>query len=352
MSKTINQVNVKKGEKKKKIYLSFGNTVELYYAFINVKTPRQLDLIEEWLPGFLVEVLDDEKAEPEYIDHQYRLLVHRVNGSIYAGGSSGRVSQIVGRLYGTARSNLEKERKTAELIRKHIARRLITDFDSLESLQNNIIEKLSVIEEDRLEEFHGLLINTVIDLAIARSEMSDDEKDSEPFPFEDHIFDALIYNTAYQLNLFTEQGLANAYLWLLLGGFLRNEVSLLINMYHSGFVAINRKPSERNDLIDKLNYMFNPDEYCSTYEGDDLYKRFPGITWKCDNPECEAILDYQPGFDDHLHEWQCRECGHINRIEIDSIYQNEEDYLEGRDSVDSDDFEAALAERQDELTEK
>lgn len=334
--------------------LSFGNITNLYYSFIHSKTPKQLDKLAEWFPGLLVvERNSNHLDEPEYVDHEYRIYADKdKNGSFYSGGTSNRVTQIVGRLIGTARSNQEKGRKDAELIKKHIARQLITDWEHIESLQNNVYDHILKIEESRLLDFRGLLINTVFDLAEKRSLMSEEEKDNEPFPFLDHVFDDLIYNAAYQLHLYTEEGMVKAYLWLLLGGFLRNEVSVLTNMFHSGFIAINRKPSETGSLLDKLNYMFDPDEYCATYEGDDLDKRFPGITWLCDNSDCEAILDYQPGFDDHLEYWQCRECGHINKIEINQIYENEEDYREGNDPVDPDNFNRALEEQKKNLNNK
>ena len=204
---------------------------------------------------------------------------------------------------------------------------------------------------DKIDDFNDLLINTVFESAEHRSVMSDYDKDNEPFPFDDFIFDDLIYDAAYQLSLGTKEGLANGYLWLLLGSFLRNEVGSLLKMYHSGFIAINRQPSEKGTLLDKLNFMFNPNEYEATYSGSDFDKKYPGTTWKCDN--CGEILDYQDGFDDHYEFWQCRRCGHLNRIAIDQIYDNEETYLNGGDPVDSDQFYEALAERnmQEEITD-
>lgn len=337
----------------KDYYLSLGKITDLYYSFFSLKKPSQLDQINEWFPSFLIEVIDDEeKTEPDYIDNEYKLISHRVNGSLYAGGSSNRVTQIAGRLIGTARSNAEKERKTAELIRKHIARRLIREYDLIELLQKNVHDHLSLIPEKREEEFFGILFNLIFELTESRNNMSEYEKDSEPFPFEDYVFEELIYNTAYQLHLYTFEGMANAYMWLLFGGFLRNEVGIVLKMYHSGFIAINRQLSEKDTLEDKLNYFFDTDSYETTYTGDDLDKRFPGISWICNNPECEEILDYQDGFDDHLEYWQCRSCGHINKIDIKDIYENTEAYLNGEDPIDPKDFEAALNERKEQLNIK
>ena len=332
--------------------LYFGEIAGIYYEFMQERVPKQLDLINEWLPGLLIiENKEDGHSEPQYKDLEYKIYADKDDKGFYGGGSSGRVTQIVGRLIGSARSNQEKGRKDAELIRKHIARLLVNDFNCIESLKLNAEGKLSVIEEDKIDDFNDLLINTVFESAEHRSVMSDYDKDNEPFPFDDFIFDDLIYDAAYQLSLGTKEGLANGYLWLLLGSFLRNEVGSLLKMYHSGFIAINRQPSEKGTLLDKLNFMFNPNEYEATYSGSDFDKKYPGTTWKCDN--CGEILDYQDGFDDHYEFWQCRRCGHLNRIAIDQIYDNEETYLNGGDPVDSDQFYEALAERnmQEEITD-
>ncbi len=110
--------------------LYFGKASELFYSFLNVKTPKQLDQIDIWFPGILIFSRANSKHdEPEYIDRKYYILADlEKDGSFYSGGTSNRVTQIVGRLIGTAKSNQEKGRKDAELIRKHIANVLVTDF--------------------------------------------------------------------------------------------------------------------------------------------------------------------------------------------------------------------------------
>ena len=222
--------NIINSDKEKTLY--FGNITDIYYFFLDLKKPSQLDQINEWFPGFLIEVIDDgEKEEAQYKDTEYRIEAHRINNSIYSGGTSNRVTQIAGRLIGTARSNPEKERKTAELIRKHIARRLIREYDLIESLQNNVHDHLSIIPEEKEEEFFGILINLIFDLTRSRNAKSENDKDSEPFPFEDYVFEELIYNVAYQLHLYTFEGVVNAYMWLLLGSFLRNEVGTVLKMW-------------------------------------------------------------------------------------------------------------------------
>ena len=325
----------------------FGSIVDLYYSFNNFKTPSQLDQINDWLPGLLI-IESDEKKEPEYKDLEYKIYAYKDEKGFYAGGSSNRVTQIIGRLVGTARSNQEKGRKDAELIRKHLSNELVKDFDLIERLQNNTANMLDKIPEDRLGDFHHLLFDYMWDLIESRNNMSEEERNDEPFPFDDYVYDDLIYNVAYQLHLFSYEGLTNAYLWLLLGGFLRNQVGSLLKMFHSGFTAINRQLSEFGTLEEKVYYLFNKDEYYSVYEGNDVSSKYPNTTWICDNPDCKAILNMQEGFDEALSEWICKDCGTVNVLDHSVIYENEEDYLNDR-PVDRSDYEQAVEVRKDEL---
>lgn len=62
-------------------------------------------------------------------------------------------------------------------------------------------------------------------------------------------------------------------------------------------------------------------------------KRFPGINWYCDH--CNALLNFQPGFDDHHYVWKCKECGYKNSISADNIFRSEDDFK--NHTVDEDD---------------
>lgn len=330
--------------------LRLGHVLDMYYSIMNQKAPRQLDLLDEWFPDFIVtEREEQEKKEPEYVDREYTIYASRYNGSLYSGGYSGRVSQILGRLIGTARSNQEKERKTAELIQKSIVRILIYDSDATEILQGVVHGHLVELNDDQLNQFHHDLVTLVWNSCVNRYEKEQYDRLNEPFPMDDEVWDDLMYNVGYQLHLFTLDGLVNAYLWLLLGALLRNEVGRVVRMYHSGFSAVNRQQSETGFILDKLNYLFFPEEYQSTYSGDDLDKRFPGVSWQCD--ECGDILDSQEGFDDHLPVWQCRRCGHLNKIDFSAINSNTEDYINGMhfSEEDIDDFNRAIRERREQI---
>ena len=328
-------------------YLSFGQITDLYYSFNNLKTPTQLDRIDEWFPGLLI-FESGEKEKPDYIDLEYKILAYKDEKGFYGGGSSSRITQIVGRLIGTAGSNREKGRKDAELIRKHLANELIKDFDLIEHLQTNTANMLDKIPDDRLDDFHHLLFDYMWDLIEYRNSQSAEERYDEASPFDDYVYDDLIYNVAYQLHLFSYDGLVNAYLWLLLGGFLRNQVGSLLKMYHSGFTAINRQLSEFGSLEEKVYYLFNKDEYYSVYEGEDIDDLYPDTTWICDNENCKAILNMQEGFDETLSEWICRDCGTVNILDHSVIFENEEDYLNNQ-PIDPDDYKTAIERRKKEI---
>ena len=335
------------------IDLRLGHIVDLYYSLIGKKAPKQLDLLEEWFPGFVVVEREEQgKIDPEYIDRDYTIYAHRYNGFLYAGGSSGRVSQILGRLIGTAKSNQEKERKAAELIQKNIASILVTDEDATSELIDIVHNHFSILTDEQLNELQRKLVMAVWTSSVKRYEMDEYDRYNEAFPFDDEVWDDLIYNVAYQLHLYTYEGLENAYLWLLLGGLLRNEVGRVVRMYHSGFSAVNRQQGGSGHILDKLNYLFFPEDYYSTYSGDDLEKRFPGISWQCDL--CGDILDSQPGFDDHFPIWQCKQCGYLNRIDFDNINHNTEDYINGikYTAEDIEDFNRAIEYRRKELEQE
>jgi ribosomal protein L37AE/L43A len=54
------------------------------------------------------------------------------------------------------------------------------------------------------------------------------------------------------------------------------------------------------------------------------HKRFPHVTWFCD--ECGARLNLQKGFNDENNIWKCTRCGFNNSISYDNIFHSEEEY--------------------------
>ena len=108
--------------------LRFGTAAKLYSDARGQALPAQLDLLNMWFPSLIMEELPSDgstKTEAEYIDRVFRIRAVKYRGSFYAGPSR-RVSQITGRLIGTANGNQEKERRTAFLIQKHLAEVLTT----------------------------------------------------------------------------------------------------------------------------------------------------------------------------------------------------------------------------------
>lgn len=336
------------------IVLRFGSIASIYYDISGTPMPKQLDLLDAWFPELIVqeEKSDGETKKPaEYKDTDYLIHAVKCHGKLYSGDSR-RIPQITGRLTGSATGNQEKERRTAELIQRHIAERFITDMTLTPRLQANTKKRIDAMNDEQVNELYQFLLDLVWQLAAERRETDRWDRDNEPFHMYDETFDGVIYNTAYQLNLETYEGLCNAYLWLLTGGLLRNETGRILRMYDSKFLAVNRQPGEMGELEDKLNALFNPEQYYYTFDGDeeDLKNRFPDVHWTCDN--CGDYLNEQEGFDDHLPEWKCTKCGYVNKIDISEIYQNDEDYRNHIRSSDPEKFAAAVEARRKELKEK
>lgn len=327
----------------------FGKIAQLYYEIANQKVPCQMDLLDEWFPGLMILTDSSDgntKTPAEYQELSYVIHAVKYHGRLYSGGST-RVSQILGRLIGTASGNREKERKTAELMQKHAADCFATDMELTPSLQENAEKRMEKLSDAMLDLLYERIFELLYRFAESRKAASDYDRKTEPFPMDDETFDGVIYNAAYQLHLQTFHGLCNAYLWLLTGSLLRNETGRVLRMYDSSFIAIRRQMSETGELEDKLNVLFHPENYHYTYSGDDLDKRFPGVEWYCDG--CGEHLNDQDGFDDHLPEWKCRKCGYVNPLSIEEIYETDEDWQNGVRPTDPVRFAAAIAERRQEL---
>jgi DNA-directed RNA polymerase subunit RPC12/RpoP len=50
------------------------------------------------------------------------------------------------------------------------------------------------------------------------------------------------------------------------------------------------------------------------------------ITWYCDG--CNTVLNEQEGFNTDSGTWTCTECGFVNDVTSDNVYESEEDYQE------------------------
>ena len=84
--------------------LRFGSIVEIYYELKGEKLPKQMELLDIWFPGLVITIDESDgktKTPAEYVDREYKIHAVRYQGRLYAGASK-RVSQILGRLTGTA----------------------------------------------------------------------------------------------------------------------------------------------------------------------------------------------------------------------------------------------------------
>lgn len=332
----------------------------IYYEIAGERLLRQLDLLDAWFPGlFVVEDVmpaaadhdDGRKSKPKarYDDSTFLIHAVRVGRRLYVGGSSERVSQIAGRLIGTASGNKEKERRTAELMQRHVAGQFVQDMELTPRLKENAAGLIGRIGVDGQILLRERIEDTIWALAEQREAMDERARLEEAFSMDDETYDSVLYNAMYQLRLGTYPGLVHAYLWLLTGSLLRNQTGRILRLYDSSFIAIRRKQSETGSLLDQLDYLMHPEAYEYTYGGDDLDARFPGIEWYCDG--CGAHLNEQAGFDDHVDAWRCTACGHENPLSIEEIYDSEEDYAHDVHAVDAARFEDAIERRREELAQ-
>ena len=332
-----------------KYELRYGYVCELYYRYLHMTMPTQLDLLYAWFGHLAAEIeeTDGSTKKAPYFDEN-AMIIHAVkyHDHLYTGGDT-IISQLCGRLIGTAKGNREKQRRNAVLFQKKISRVLGEEYEEIESLQQRVWEKLCELGEEEFTEFTAQLLDFIVQCAIARSEMSPLETDGEPFPMDDEIFDTVIYNAAYQYLRYNAEGLVNSYLWLLIGSLLRNEAGRLTRRFDSSFIEVNRMPGQERTLLARLDYLLFPEDYEYTYSGDDTESRFPDIHWKCD--ECGALLNDQEGFDDHLDVWQCRKCGALNPINAEAAFECEEDAANNIRHMEEDKLQDAIRRRKEEL---
>lgn len=327
--------------------LRFSDVASICDSYMPSDAKNHMDTLVSWLPGTVIHIREKEegKRPPKFSYEKCVIEASLYRGNIYATGDAA-VTQIMGRLFGSARGNEEKERKNAELIRKRVSRNLIEDRDLLTRLIGNIRDKVEDLEENTRYDLCLDLLEFSFELAEVRTKMSPLERDAEAAAMDDEVFDGIIYNAAYQLNDFSVDGTARAILWLMLGGLLRNEAGRVYRVFNSAFVPAYRQGDPAASILDKVGALYYSEDYEDTYSGDDLEKRFPGIEWMCDS--CGAYLNVQDGFDDHLPVWQCRKCGHLNRISAEDIFMNEEERERNR-SVNWEKMKDAIERRKEEL---
>lgn len=334
----------------KKTDFRFGTVIRMFYDVSHEKFPKQLDLLNEWLPGMLVFEREGHKRDAEYIDEHFMIFASRVNGSLYAGNDP-RVTQITGRIIGTAKGNAEKERRAAEMIQKHLAEMFVKIPESLRLVKQTVAMKLDTLTNRQLTELGGNLMDYCMGLAFTRDTMGELEKYEEAFPMDDEVYGDIVYNAAYQLALDDFENLVNGYTWLIIGSLLRNRAGRVTRMFQSGFVPVNIKRSEYDMLTDQVGFLFMSEDYEPVFDGDeeDLELRFPDVNWICDG--CGDALNQQKGFTDEIGVWMCRKCGYLNAIDYENIFENKEDRLNDVHRFSEKQFNNAIQFRKRELDE-
>ncbi|MCI6914061.1 MAG: hypothetical protein MR799_01075 [Lachnospiraceae bacterium] len=309
---------------------------------LQMKVPKQLDLLDFFYPNLLVEEIPSDgntKTEARFNDASCMIQAVLYHDQYYVGGSK-RVTQIAGRLLGTAKGSQEKERVTARMIQKATTDLLVKHPDIVRFLRDMNIERLSILPEEILGRFIDSVSHYINTTNAYYANMTEEDFLQTAFPFQVETFEALSTDLYYQWSLESIESLGTVWTWLTLAALLRNEVLRLHLTYLSSLEPRIREDDQRitKDDIKK---------YGSFYDGDDLDKRFPGIEWYCDR--CGEHLNEQTGFDDHLHIWTCQKCGYDNVISLDEIYYCDKEYEAGEAPVNKEDFGRALKERQEEI---
>ena len=324
--------------------LRFGSVGGMLFTAMGIRGAKQLDLLDLIFPGLFVEEIPAEEGirEAEFDDVNRVIRACRVHDSLYV-GSGRRVSQILGRLAGTAKGNIEKERKTAELLQKKAAEIICTDDEYAYMLKEHIRSLLYGLEDEEQEAFVILCEALLNELCGREAEECDPDI---LFPLDPEVFEGIVYHAVKQFRRDSGEGMVNCWLWLLLGSLLRNESGRILRLYDSSFVKVNRVPGEDNTFAGHMDYLLHPEEYESVYYGDELDRKYPGIEFYCDR--CGEHLNEQEGFDDHKSPWKCTACGFENEISEHVIYNSQEDRRMGNSPVDGEDIMRAIRRRREE----
>lgn len=322
-----------------------GILAQLYYVnTLGGKLPKQADFMDSFFPGLLIEELPSDgktKEEARFDDQRLIIKAVKYNGRFHIGGER-RITQILGRLTGTAKGSQEKERSTAHRMQIRACDDLIADPAYLKYIRDLNTERILKLTDEQQELFVRNLDSYLGSAIEYRTGQSFDERQSELFPIGDEVLEILFTNVGYQWDIGTFESFGNVFTWLLLAALLRDQMPRLNAKYLSTFEP--RTPEDA-DRITKEDL----EEGELFYSGDDIDNRFSGVEWYCDR--CGEHLNGQPGFDDHAKYWICQKCGYKNPINMDAIYNCEKEYQNGSAPVNREEFFRALKERTEELNQ-
>ena len=220
-----------KGGKAMSIDLRPGQIARMYYRdILGIPSPNQLTALHELYPGMLVEIIPSDgstKRDADFDDASKMIRACSYHGKLYTGYNN-RVSQITARLTGTARSGIEKERRTAADIQIRIAKELCEDPDLLISLWNEYLSRMENWPDDTIQR----AVNHVLDYAEMLSEdFVLSASYDELFPMDQEVTAEFINRVMKRLNTESMEGFLDGWLWLLLGALLRNEIRRLLYRY-------------------------------------------------------------------------------------------------------------------------
>ncbi|MCR5586072.1 MAG: Sec23/Sec24 zinc finger-containing protein [Lachnospiraceae bacterium] len=317
--------------------------IMIYEKVLKIKKPTNATLLYLLMPELPIILADEAK----YDYATQTILLPEKNNKLYIPGQSDdndRIRQIVGRLIGTSMSSKEKERSNASLIQKRVASDLVEDSDKLDDLCDYHIQLISGLYADEsgqiYDEFEKC-INEYLD-ALSKKETKKAVTDENTlFPFDEFTYDELLNNIKIMWGVDDIASKSKAFTWLVLGASLRENVNRVLKKYNCSFI------DKTMEILKEAESFEDEGAWEYFYEGNDLDNRFPGIVWRCDR--CGSVLNEQRGFDDHLRIWKCEICGYKTVIDIDNIYDTEDDFRNGGQSVDKEKMFRALKKRTDEL---
>ena len=211
---------------------NYGTCVRLYDLACSRKPSRQLEMINTFFPGILIEEIQ-EKDDSRYDEYREVIRASRVHGTLYIGNSR-QVTLLAGQLCGTSEGNPTKERKNACLLRKAAVKRILKGSRMPELLEN-MREKLHGISPDRFREDLKQYI-----LACAQEETD----------LPEEVKAGILVRAMEQLCLGQTE---KAYAWLLCGTLFQDASARLLTVYDSSWQI--RNPLPNGDLFTIVSAM-------------------------------------------------------------------------------------------------
>ena len=212
---------------------NYGTCVRLYDHACAGKPSKQLEMINVFFPGILIEEIK-KKDDSEYDEYREMIRASRVHGTLYIGNSR-HVTLLAGQLCGTSEGNPTKQRKNACLLRRAAVNRILKDSRMPELLEI-VKEKLQDIGDP--EQFRADLKQYI--LACAQEETG----------LTEEVKAGILVRAMEQLCLGQTE---KAYAWLLCGTLFQDASARLLTVYDSSWQIQN--PLPKGDLFTIVSAM-------------------------------------------------------------------------------------------------